>query len=63
MAGQSVWHRDDIARIAATLMAMAPSLEFGAGVMALATALGAPVRVPRQPVAATLDAIAVEVIR
>ena len=48
--GQSVWHKDDIARIAATLITMAPSPEFAAGVMALATALGAPVRVSRQPV-------------
>ena len=53
--GQSVWHHDDIARIAATLMAMAPSPEFAAGVMALATALGAPVQLPRQPVNTTVE--------
>lgn len=61
--GQSVWHRDDIARIAATLMAMAPTPDFAAGVMALATALGAPVQLPRQPVNVTLDAIAMELTR
>lgn len=47
---QSVWHKSDIARIAATLMAMAPSDEFAAGVMALATALGAEVQPPKRRV-------------
>jgi hypothetical protein len=46
---QTVWHRDDIARIAATLIAMAPSDEFAAGVMALAQAVGAQAKAPRRP--------------
>lgn len=46
---QSVWHVDDVARIAATLMAMAPSEDFAAGVMALADAVGATVKPPRRP--------------
>jgi hypothetical protein len=62
--GQSlVWYRDDIGRIAQVLIDTAPCPEYAAGVAALCAALGAPVRVPRQPVAVTLDTIAVEVIR
>ena len=56
---QSVWHRDDIARIAATLMALSPSEDFAAGVVALAHAVGADVQLPRRrdplPVVVTID--------
>jgi hypothetical protein len=45
--GQSVWHRDDIARIGAVLIATAPSLDYAAGVAALCAAVGAPL--PRLP--------------
>lgn len=56
MAGQSVWHRDDLAQIGATLIAMAPSLEFAAGVGAMCNAVGAPVRLPeRREVVAVVD--------
>ena len=43
---QSVWHKDDIGRIAQTLIALAPSEDFIAGVMALAHAVGANVQLP-----------------
>lgn len=43
---QSVWHRDDVGRIAATLIALSPSEDFAAGVMALAHAVGANVQLP-----------------
>jgi hypothetical protein len=48
MIGQSVWHKNDIARIGATLVAMAPSRDFAAGVAALCNAIGAPVPLPEQ---------------
>lgn len=56
---QSVWHKDDIGRIAATLIALSPSEDFIAGVMALAHAVGADVRIPTRrdplPVVVTID--------
>jgi hypothetical protein len=44
---QHVWHRDDIARIAATLLVLAPDPAFAAGVLALAHACGADPQLPR----------------
>jgi hypothetical protein len=55
--GQSVWHRDDLAQIAVTLIAMAPSREFAVGVAAMCNAVGAPVRLPEW-----CEAVAVTVI-
>ena len=56
---QSVWHKDDIGRIAQTLIALAPSEDFIAGVMALAHAVGADVKPHRRrdalPVVVTVD--------
>lgn len=47
---QSVWHKADIGRIGQTLIDMAPSWEFAAGVAALCNAVDAPVRLPvREP--------------
>lgn len=46
--GQSAWHKDDIAQIGATLIAIAPSWEFAAGVAALCDAIGAPVKLPKR---------------
>lgn len=48
MAGQSVWSKTDIARIGATLITLAPSWDFAAGVAALCNAVGAPVRLPER---------------
>ena len=50
---QSTWHKRDIGQIGQTLVDMAPSLEFAAGVAALCQAVGAPVQLPerRGPVA------------
>ena len=50
---QSVWHKSDIGQIASTLVALAPTAGFAAGVLALANALGAPVRLleRREPLA------------
>ena len=48
---QSAWHISDIGRIADTLIAMAPSEDFAAGVWALARAVGAPVSQPRRETA------------
>lgn len=48
MAGQSVWSKTDIARIGATLITLAPSRDFAAGVAALCAAVGAPVRLPER---------------
>lgn len=55
MAGQSVWHRDDLGRLCESALALAleandaQSSEFlrgvAAGVLAVAHAVGAPVRV------------------
>jgi len=42
----SVWHRADIGRIGQTLIDVAPSYEFAAGVGALCKAVGAPVVLP-----------------
>ena len=57
---QSVWHKSDIGQIASTLLALAPSPEFAAGVLALANAMGAPVRLPElrepAPVVVMIDA-------
>lgn len=38
---QSVWHKDDIGQIAATLLALVPNPDFACGVAALANAVGA----------------------
>jgi hypothetical protein len=43
-----VWHKSDIGQIASTLVAMAPTADFAAGVLALASALNAPVRLPER---------------
>jgi hypothetical protein len=48
MIGQSVWHKDDIAQIGATLIAIAPSWDFAAGVAALCNAIGASVYLPER---------------
>lgn len=48
MAGQSVWHKDNIAQICATLIALAPSWDFAAGVAAVCNSLGAPVYLPER---------------
>ena len=45
---QSMWHRDDIARIGQTLIAMAPTPDFAAGVAALCNAVGAKVQLPER---------------
>ena len=59
MAGQSVWHKDDIAQIGATLVTLAPSWDFAAGVAALCNAVGAPVYLPERsesaPVVVVID--------
>lgn len=62
---QSVWHRDDIAQIGKTLVAMAPSWDFAAGVVALCSAVGAPVRLPERPAppAVMIEATAQEVCK
>lgn len=44
--GQRVWHIDDITQIGQTLIVMAPSYEFAAGVAALCAALGGAVKLP-----------------
>lgn len=49
MGGQSVWYKEDIAQIGATLVAIAPSWDFAAGVAALCAAIGASVRLPERP--------------
>lgn len=46
--GQSVWHRDDIARIGQVLITTAPSPDYAAGVAALCAAVGAPVKMPKR---------------
>ena len=46
---QSVWHKQDIARIAAGGVVLAPSWEFAAGVAWLAAQLGATVQLPERP--------------
>ncbi len=48
MIGQSVWHKDDIAQIGATLITIAPSWDFAAGVAALCNAIGASVYLPER---------------
>ena len=45
---QSVWHRDDLARIGQVLITMAPSLDYAAGVAALCAAVGAQVCLPER---------------
>jgi hypothetical protein len=59
MIGQSVWHKDDIAQIGATLITIAPSWDFAAGVAALCNAIGASVYLPERSepvaVAAVID--------
>ena len=54
---QSVWHKQDIARIAAGGVALAPSWDFAAGVAWLAAQLGAPVRLPDRPAAVAVVVI------
>ena len=46
--GQSVWHRDDLARIGQVLITTAPSPDYAAGVAALCAAVGAPVYLPER---------------
>ena len=53
--GASVFHQTDIARIGQTLIDVAPSAEFAAGVAALCSAVGAPVRLPERPTAVTVE--------
>lgn len=48
---QEVWHKTDIARIAAGGVAIAPGRDFALGVAWLAAQLGAVVRVPERPAA------------
>ena len=48
---QSVWHRSDIARIAAGGVVLAPSPDFALGVAWLAAQLGADVQLPERPAA------------
>lgn len=55
----TVWQSSDIARIAAGGVAIAPSLDFAAGVAWLAVQLNAPVRLPERsepaPVVVVID--------
>ena len=61
---QSVWHKQDIARIAAGGVVLAPSWEFAAGVAWLAAQLGATVQLPERPaVIVTIDGNGREVAR
>ena len=46
--GQSVWHRDDLARIGQVLITTAPSPDYAAGVAALCAAVGASVYLPER---------------
>ena len=65
MAGQSVWHRDDIGRICETVLAVAldanddQSAEYlrgvVVGVVAVAHAFGARVNAPQQPQAHVVE--------
>jgi hypothetical protein len=48
---QKVWHRDDIARIAAGGVILAPDASFALGVAWLAGQLNAPVQLPEPPAA------------
>lgn len=56
---QSVWHYTDLARIGQTLIDVAPTLDFAAGVAALCKAVGAVVYLPERsesaPVVVTID--------
>lgn len=47
---RKVWHVEEIVPVAQTLITIAPSPDFAAGVMALATAVGCPVTPPRNHV-------------
>ncbi|MFZ2358721.1 MAG: hypothetical protein WA040_05200 [Anaerolineae bacterium] len=61
---QSVWHKQDIARIAAGGVVLAPSWEFAAGVAWLAAQFGADVKLPERPAAViVIDAAGREVGR
>ena len=63
---QSVWHKTDIARIAAGGVVLAPSPDFALGVVWLAAQLGADVRLPERPAAVvvvTIDGNGREVAR
>lgn len=62
--GQSVWHKDDLAQIGRTLVAMAPSWDFAAGVAAMCNAVGAPVRLPErsEPALVVIDVPGQEVL-
>lgn len=55
---QRAWHIEEIGRIAATLLVMAPSEDFAAGVLALANAIGAPV--PAQRRVARWDVVVID---
>lgn len=57
MAGQSVWHKDDLAQIGATLIALAPNWDFAAGVAAMCNAVSAPVRLPERREVVTVTVI------
>lgn len=67
----TVWKSDDIARLAAGGVAIAPSYAFAAGVAWLARQLNAPVRLPERdvawpepaPVVVLIDAAGREVAR
>jgi len=48
---QSVWHKQDIARIAEGGVVLAPSPDFALGVAWLAAQLGATVNIPKRPAA------------
>lgn len=61
---QRTWEIGEIGRIAETIAAVGRSAEFAAGVLALAYALNAPVRLPalREPVAVVaIDGVGQEV--
>jgi len=52
---QSVWHKQDIARIAAGGVVLAPSWDFAAGVAWLAGQLNAPVKLPDRAAVVVID--------
>ena len=62
---QSVWHKDDVRRIAAGGVVLAPSPDFALGVAWLAAQLGADVRLPERrevlPVVVVIDGNGAEV--
>jgi hypothetical protein len=48
MAQRKVWHVDEVGQVAATLLVVAPTEDFAAGVLALRNAIGAPVPARRR---------------